>query len=293
VTSTGSGPGSTIERARSLGAQCFLETFGGENPWDSRLTESDIAQRWLGHMKRCSDLLPGGWYQPPPGGLAVLIGEAPKFKRLEYESLRDESSWPRNDIPLLPGSLVYAYASPVDRETGLIGDLGFTLYSGPDERLQEYLRTCLRVTLDVARYAEPGMALCDLYTYADSRITGAGFRNQTPSSTDPGAMNVGHTVPWSYPSGAPDVDLSDMVSLRDQIRTSRLFLNSRNTTPIGRDMTFTVEPRFISDNYPMCGYHVIVSFTDGVRDISTCFREIFEQFGMLPYMEDVLTAPSS
>jgi hypothetical protein len=231
-------------------------------------------------MAQNPDVLTEGWYQPPPGGLAILLGQPPLFERLEYESLRDESSWASSENILKEGALVYAYASPVHSDTGLLGDIGVTLYSGKQQRIRDYLRECLDVSLETAKRAEIGMPLRELYTFADRRIRSFGYRNQTPSSTDPSSMNIGHTVPWSYESGLAAPALSDPAELRGQIKRGRMFLNGGATQVILPDMAFTVEPRLIAEDLPLCGYHIIVVFDGGSRHVLTGFEEIFELFEM-------------
>ncbi len=251
-------------------------------------SERTICDRWLSHMGRAIGLSPDGWYRPPPGGVCVLIGQPEdNFTRLNYASLRDPATWSRSDIALRNDSLMYAYSSPFDRDTGIIGDIGLTLYRGTLGWVHEYLATCLNLTAAVARYAEVGMEFRELFDYALKQISAAGLVNET-SSTASGIGNIGHTVPWSYENyteeewlclknGAPG-------DVRKLISAKRVSINASANLKIQPTMAFTIEPQVRSATAPLCSYHVIVYFSEGNKDIDPLFRELFQAFDMTDYI---------
>lgn len=55
---------------------------------------------------------------------------------MNYKSLRPVEMHPRNDIMLNKQTgIIYVYASPVDKKTGMIGDWGMTIYFGRDPEI--------------------------------------------------------------------------------------------------------------------------------------------------------------
>jgi len=201
-----------VNRTRLVGAAGLVRALSDLN--DSE-TERTICDRWLAATREDTTLCPDGWYQPPPGGVGVLIGHPPGFERMEYVSLRAPDIWPRDDIHFDEASLIYAYASPTNRATGLIGDIGVTLYRGSDPRLRDHLSSCIEIANRIAEFAEVGMELRELFHHGESLIADASARNRTSSATDSGARNIGHTVPWTYEDGSTTVTCGEGVSAAD------------------------------------------------------------------------------
>jgi len=60
--------------------------------------------------------------------------------RLNFGNLRRESVWPRADIRLnVKNGIIFAYASPFDKKTGIIGDFQTTLYFGKKQEIIDHL----------------------------------------------------------------------------------------------------------------------------------------------------------
>jgi hypothetical protein len=276
-----------VQRTRAAGAEALASTFSAPGPAPSELS---LAERWLAEMRRSPRLLTDGWYQPPPHGLSVLIGQPNSYERLTYNSLRDPGIWPKDNNRLLPESLIYVYASPTDRVSALIGDIGATLYSGTDAAIRDHLSCCLHVSTQVALYAQVGMELRELFHHAQKLISdiSADLNNYVTSITDSGASNIGHTVPWTYEDYDADdihcIESSDVTKIADLIRQRRVFLNASSRLLIQPNMAFTVEPRIVSASLPLCGYHLIVTFLDGQKTICSGFNQIFKIFGMDQYL---------
>jgi hypothetical protein len=280
-------PVAVIQRTRQAGAAALATVLRRALP---EASEYALAGDWLAEMRKDERLLFDGWYQPPPGGLSVLIGEPDRYARLMYRSLRDPAIWPRTDIALSLESLIYCFASPTDRHTGLIGDLGGTFYAGPSERIREHLSVSLWVSAQVAAHAQVGMEFRELYHYAQTLISkvDADLRNFVTSATDGGASNIGHTVPWSYEDPSPEakacIATGDAGRIAELISNKRIFLNADARDSILPTTAFTVEPRIVSQSLPLTSFHLIVTFLEGRRSVCAGLSPIFSQFGMDKYL---------
>jgi hypothetical protein len=275
-----------IQHARSLAATTLACAI---RDYRSQLTEKSLCTEWAQRLAAEDSLLPEGWYQPPPNGVSVLIGTPPDFTRMAYVSLRHEVTWPRQDITLTDDSIMYAYCSPVDRNTKMIGDLGITLYRGSDARIRNHLATCFDITAQVAAYAEVGMQLLELYEFAADLIDKAALVNETFSTTDQsGGIDIGHTLPWSYNEPTPEDRAAliggDPKTVAKTISRARLFLNAEESQRILPTMGFTVEPRMAGPEYPLASFHVLVTFSDGVKRIHADFTELLDLFDMTSYL---------
>jgi hypothetical protein len=278
-----------IQRTREIAAVALADAL------DYRLeasSERAIRDRWIQIIGKTASLCPEGWYQPPPTGASILIGHPEDgFARMNYDSLRNPAIWPRNDISLRDDSLIYAYASPIDRNTGLIGDIGLTLYRGTDQSIRDYLLTCLEVTVRIACFAEVGMELRELFNYAQRQIEGAHLSNQT-SSTRSGTANIGHTIPWTYEEYSDEakryLEQGSACDMRDVISKARVSINDSATLCIQPTMAFTVEPQIASSTAPLCSYHVIVAFSEAKKITSPSFESLFKAFSMEDYMRPAL-----
>ncbi len=95
------------------------------------VSEADLRNRWLDEMNKDFSIFSEGWYSPPPYGIAVLFGtDLDKMTcRLNCENFRPKETWPHDDIVLnRENGIIYVYASPVHKRTGIIGDFGMTIY---------------------------------------------------------------------------------------------------------------------------------------------------------------------
>lgn len=278
-----------VQRTRAIAAASLVDALSSAH---QDLSERGICDRWIQFMGRSSSVCPDGWYQPPPGGAAILIGRPEDaFNRMNYDSLRNPNVWARSDISLLDDSLVYVYASPYDRASGLIGDIGLTLYRGREQSILDHLLTCLEVTVRIARFAEVGMELRELFNYAQHQIEAADLRNET-SSTKSGTPNIGHTVPWTYEKYSEEAERcfegGNAHEIRQMISGQRVSVNGLAALKIQPTMAFTVEPQIAASQLPLCSYHVIVTFSEGKKTIVPSFAPLFKAFAMEDYMQDAL-----
>lgn len=275
--------------ARAAAATALADAFRSDGVMSSERT---ICDRWLNNIASNKELNSEGWYQPPPGGSCVLIGHPEdEFARLNYDSIRDPAIWSRDDIYQREDSILYVYASPIVRGTGLIGDIGLTLYRGENTEIRDHLVKCLEVTVRIARFAEVGMPLRDLFNFAKREMENAQLSNET-SSSGSGIENIGHTVPWSYEPYSDEAKLclhsGSAEDVRNLISDQRVSVNDLATLQIQPTMAFTVEPQISSPIAPLCSYHMIVAFSDGAKTIIPSFKSLFEDFSMSEYMAPVL-----
>lgn len=265
-----------VIRTRELGARAIAESVTGI-PGSSESSFRDALMKRLAHE---AELYPEGWYDPPPGGVAVLWSEPP-FARLQFDSLRPESSWPSEASVFSEESVGMVYLSPVHKETGMLGDIGLTLYRGTDERVRNHIRTCYETVRGLAERAEAGMQMKELFEVAMDDVFKKGGRHIGWMSTshDPLQVNLGHTAPGSYGEPLPDGPFEEV---REAIRTRRLYINAKEEFRIPTTCAFTVEARLTdeTETMPNTFFHLIVTFTQGKRRILTNFDGIFKAFGM-------------
>lgn len=270
-----------ILRARKAAAATLVAAL---RSLPSNFTELDLATAWLRNIASCDDLLPFGWYQPPPHGMSVLIAHSPSFERLTYQSLRDEENWPSASVASDDCAMLYPYFSAIDRETAMIGDFVGTFYSGDRPDVREWMAEVLGATLRIASHAKVGRPFSELFEYAASVMGSLGAKNNTFSASGGLASDIGHTVPgFGEPSSHDFCSRVLKQSPSDIARTlasARTFVSQNNHERISPDCAFTIEPQLLIDGLPMASFHVIVIFADGQRSIVHEFEDVFEHFGM-------------
>ena len=241
-------------------------------------SEFELRERILALIKTHNELYPTGWYAPPPSGISVLFDTAP-FKRLQFESLRNEESFPSEESIFEKESVGIIYLSPVDLKTNMIGDIGFTIYHGNDERIKKHIDKCYHTTLAMAEHAKVGMKFKDLYSFAmdlfKQELKIIGWMTTT---SDPNlGINLGHTVPGSF-----DNNLNFGNSFEDILKTiknNRIYINNVEDFEIPETCAFTVEARLADINnpdLPNIFFHFIVVFNKGEKTILNNFENIFK-----------------
>lgn len=261
---------------RALARSFEAEGFAG-------LCEAALARRWQGLLDS-PDIYEEGWYVPPPAGIiSNFAKEQDNFDRARQPSFRPEFMWPREDIFYEESDIVLLYASPVQRNTGLIGDFGMSLYRGGNKEIHDHLDHVMRVTTHIARQARSGMMFQELYALAMEVIAAQGFHNSIASSTDAAGTNIGHTIPLSYgsdPTHAAVQKAGSFDDIREALRTGRKFISAREEQRIEDTMAFTVEPRLSTDKVPDCWFHLTVIFDRGEPRIVHGFEPVFQVFGL-------------
>lgn len=268
----------TIARARQTAAESIAKSF--ENVEGA--SEAEVRDRILANLAAHKEFYPKGWYDPPPGGVAVLFAEKP-YERLNFASLRHPDFFPRADVRFNHKKTVgIVYASPVDRATGMIGDFSCTVYGGSNRRLQEHIRSTYEVVHTVAERAEVGMSLSALYSAA-MRI----FENQSravrwmTTTHDPLKINLGHTIPGSFEKNSPHGDSFE--TAKAAIHSRRIYVNAVEEFQIPETCALSVEARLVDVSEPglpnVC-VHYIVTFLNGAKRILANFDPVFKVMGM-------------
>ena len=263
---------STRIKAATIVAHAFAQVEGK--------SEKEICEEIVHEQSTDSELLPLGWYDPPPAGVSVLIGK----DRMGYDSIRKPEYWPRTDVRYTKDVPAMIYLSPVDRTTQMIGDFGLTIYQGSDSVLQQHFKRGLAAILEIAEHSQVGVSFADLHATGLAVISSHGFvqaRMSLISQSLGGDENLGHTVPWS--DGEPAPGELPIEQLREKIRVARYFINSSEQYRIPETCAFTVESRLIDPkkpDLPNIFFHVIVTFSRGEKKILSNFTDIFKSSKM-------------
>ena len=125
----------TIARARALTAEIVADSLRTSED----ITELELRDRIFGGMSAHPELYPTGWYDPPEGGVAVLFAQKP-YRRLEFDTLRNPQFFSSAAFRFESETVGILYVSTIDRTTGMLGDIGCTLYRGRDERVKAHIR---------------------------------------------------------------------------------------------------------------------------------------------------------
>ncbi len=280
---------------REIAARSFQSALTGLLVPGSSISEVDLRDAWLNEMRKNNDLLPDGWYDPPPHGIGVLFSTEADPKRANYDSLRTLENWPQNNITLdRETGIMYVYASPVDRQTGIIGDFGMTIYLGQSSGYINHLKNCMRMNLEIFNQVAVGMTMKEVAQLAGGLFIANNLTNNVTSVTDPAGVNIGHTVPASYEDWTVD-EIKAIQSMPDKwqktISSKRVFVSGKESFEINPGTAFTLEPRltvYQNTKTPMSSFHTIIVFNpDGSKELLTNFSEIFTGIGM-DYMNEVV-----
>ena len=248
------------------------------------LSEIEIKERILSEIKNHNEIFPTGWYDPPPSGVCVLLTQKP-FKRLQFDTLRKPEYWPNETSRFEKETVGIVYFSPVDRETNMIGDLGFTIYNGENKEIKKHIKDCYDTILSIAKHAEIGVKFSELCSFTEKL-----FHNKLkiikwitlysdPSRTND--INLGHTVPGSFEKNF--YFGNTFKEIKETIRTNRVFINEAGNFIIPETCAFTIEARMIDvkkEYLPGVYFHFIVCFNKGKKTILDNFSDIFKAVGM-------------
>ena len=259
-------------------------------------SEWEVRDMWMKELWKNDSIFTDGWYCPPPHGIGVVIwtDQDNEQSRLNYASLRPETSRPRKDIRLNTNSgIMYVYASPVHKDTGIVGDFGMTMYFGKNKEIISHLQSCRQIVQQVFNYVEPGLTFSELAKHMKTLLTDHGLNNEIESRTSPSpADDVGHSIPFVIETltGSESEILAgkDHDEIAHMISRKRLFIRESTDDVIQPGMAFTIEPRpqvVNTPNIPMVSFHVIcVIYEDGEKELLTNFDPIFDLVGM-EYMQ--------
>jgi len=251
-------------------------------------SEAEIRDMWIFELRKNNAIFKDGWYSPPPHGIGILIGtdEDGERSRLNYKSLRSKEIWPQEDVQLnTENGIIYAYASPTDKETGIIGDFGITVYFGNKKEIIDHIALCYQIVQQVFAYVEPGLTFAEIAKYMKGLITSHELNNEIECKTSPSpADDVGHTIPFIMD------DMTEQESeilkreshdeIKKMISEKRIFVRSSEDQIVKNGMAFTIEPRPRAVNnpkIPMVSFHSICAIHEkGEKELITNFDKIFD-----------------
>ncbi len=251
-------------------------------------TEVEVCDELVTTLAAVPAYYPTGWYDPPPGGAAVLFGAAPNYQRLQFDTLRSQAHWPKQNHRYEAEGVAMVYVSPVDCASGVFGDVGVSVYQGDNHAVQDHFCSGLKAMEDVVAAIAVGMEFKEIYARTQASFKIHGLQNhRTVVTTDWATTNLGHTVPWtcSEPTAEDEVALtgSDFTALREAIRVRRVFINSEQIFKVPTTGLFTFEARVESvDNptLPLIFFHFLVGFVDGEKIVQTNYQLLFDALGM-------------
>lgn len=243
-------------------------------------SEVEVANKILAETKNHSQIFEAGWYDPPPSGIAVIFDQKP-FKRLQYDSLRKPEYWPKQTFKFEPETVGMVYSSAVDRATGMLGDIGLSVYLGKDKKIKDHIRETYASILGIAEYVQVGMKFSELCSFARNSFQNKyKFTRWVVRSKPNHSINLGHTVPGSF----EDLTFGDdFEQVKETIPAKRIFIMETENFQIPETCAFTIESRLENLNkpeLPSVYFHFIVCFNKGEKQILENFSQIFNVMGM-------------
>ena len=251
------------------------------------ISEKQFRDLWFEELRKSPKIFPNGWYIPPPSGLIVLFATSKNPKRVLYPSMRPEETWPKNNIYLDKSDGILAfYASPVDRQSGIIGDTEVMVYLGKNKEVRNTLKSTININKEIFEFVKIGQKFSEIAKFANKLITRKGFTNNILSTNDPQSTNIGHTIPATYEDWTTNE--KNIILQGDQewekvcylISNKRVFLNEAQDFKIQAPMAFTIEPRLRLNNrpnLPSAWSHSIVFFDkNGAKELLMGFDKIYK-----------------
>lgn len=280
------------KRTRKIAADALYVVLKKLLESDKPISEVTLREAWLAEMRKNKNIFPDGWYTPPPHGMIILFADEDNVERFDYKNARWESSWARDDIFMnRKTGIIFCYASPVDRQTGTIGDFSLTLYFGNKPEIKRLLKYCLDLDKKIFDHAKIGMKIMDVTRFALDKMRKDGMTNDVIALMDKADVNIGHSVPAAYEQWSSEEKkilsngLKDWLSTKDMIAKKRYYVNNIEELVIKPGTAFTIEPRpkVISKPYlpAAMNYHTIAFFKEnGEKELLTGFDDLFKLVGM-------------
>jgi len=240
--------------ARRLAAETFVSTL--ESCRDRiGVTEREFSEMWLARMRETGQLT-DGWYDPPPRGVAVLSG----LSRISFDSLRPDVNWPGQATIDWDNGCLYAYCSPVSKETFALGDFAITLYFGSDERMRAHFSRTYQAVRDVLNAALSERSSRALFQQSIAIFARYNLRNCAAGVIASTPPNLGHTLPSAggIRAGASQLLPPQTMS---EVRRARRFVSSEDDWDCSNFGQYTVEPQLVNisdETLPQVSYHYII-----------------------------------
>ncbi|HVF69484.1 MAG TPA: hypothetical protein VNA13_02865 [Xanthomonadales bacterium] len=280
------------KQTRNIAADSLYKVLKKLLASNESISEVMLRDEWLSEMRKNINIFPDGWYLPPPHGMIVLFADEDQVERFDYKNARWESSWARDDIFMnKQNGIIFCYASPVDKETGMIGDFALTMYFGNNPEIKDLLKFCLKIDTDTFNYAQIGMKIYDITSFTTQQMHKNGMTNDAIAINDKADINIGHSIPAAYEEWTAEEKkilsngMNDWTTTKDMIAKKRYYINNVESLVIKPGTAFTIEPRprLISKPHlpAAINYHTIAFFKEnGEKELLTGFNELFKLLGM-------------
>jgi methionine aminopeptidase len=257
------------------------------------ISEGQFRDLWHQYLYKNNSLFENGWYLPPKYGLGVIFAKDNdgNESRLNHSNLRQmQASY---DINLdRKNGIIYLYASPIDKESGIIGDIALTLYFGNDSTIIKHLKTCFDINYEIFDKIKVGMSFSQIHKFANDLIYQKGLTNDIECITDPnGKKVIGHTIPFSNEK-MTDAEIqiystNEFEKINEMISKKRKYLKNEEDLIVNNGMAFTIEPREKQKKnslIPMVSYHnIALIHEDGKKELLSGYEEIF-RLAKMDYM---------
>jgi hypothetical protein len=268
--------------ARAWACETFRDTFQYFHG-SSGVSESAFSLAWRKRLSSRSELSDGGWYDPPPGGVAVLFGTGENPRRVNFGSLRDPANYPSDIAIDWSDGLLYAYCSPVDLRSGMAGDFALTLYCGQRAEIRAHIANCYAATREVLSCIAPSTQSDEIFRAAEEIFTSRDLFNAVESVTDTAVLDLGHSIPVVATHGSSHTDRTLSAALRKEYSHSRRFINKHDRWPLASATQFTIEPQLRSrrsPSLPQVSFHYVVEMHPHITVHDEC-DDVMRLVGML------------
>lgn len=253
-----------------------------------KVSEEFFANFWNKELER--SFLKGyvdSWYDPPPGGMAVLFAPENDLTRFNYESLRPNLYWPKMKSYFQKGGLGYLFSSAytITQDIPIIGDFGFSYYLGKNVKIKDHYRKSYELCEEIREKIKTGMTFSEIYKLSEDAIKQKGLFNHIVAFTDKTGTDYGHTIPFIENNPIPEeqakIESGDPQKINSVISHARRFISSQEDYCISDNCAFTFEPRLTNDDksLPIFSFHQIVRFIDGKKVHTEDFR------GLINYLQ--------
>lgn len=279
-----------IKQTRKIAADSLRITLQKLLSTSKPISEVKFRDTWLLELREHKEIFPDGWYNPPPHGISILFSTENDPERVNTKSLRWDKYWPNKSTFLnKEKGIVLAYASMVNRNTGIIGDFGLTLYFGKNNKIKDHFKRTLNSQIQIFKFSEIGKSFYEIYNFADDIFQKMNLSNNLwVNVTDPSGKNIGHIVPgisdrWTEKEKTVlENGDSNWQNVIDMLRKKRIFVSPAVEFTIQPGCAFTIEHRLKSkENLPVVYFHTVAAFNEnGEKELLTGFDEIFKLVGM-------------
>lgn len=240
------------------------------------ISEIDFKNKWQNNLEKEKDIIVDGWYNPPPKGMAVLFGS-----RVSFDTLRNKKNWASHTIINWNEDLLYAYCSPVDQLSGMIGDMSVTLYFGQNKKIINHIRNCHEAVQEVFSQLDKLENSQELFVCSEKIFAKHKLKNCIISKTDNVTLDLGHTFPKLEERQIKD---SLTEEEKQKISKARKFINGNSNWRFTEEMEFTIEPQLVSTEdlkLPQISQHYLIKKIKEKFIISKDIDEVLSKYKLI------------